>query len=475
METPTNLMYEEVRPKMVTLLPEYSNVHVSYNSFRIFLILLGVILVVLILVLFFVGYYYSMSSQTLSYDKYAAVKHLVGSDAVQSNIKNFLGQSDNGVLDNVSNAKDFLDKRMCENAENTVWDPASGCKCKPPYWGRSCQREVHGNNYVDIGTLKSFYCKLDVLSKHKVDNKAFTSDKLSDGILTCEQRCDSHEKCVGYVYNDKYPNYNCILLGTEPAAEISYDSNVDGDLYLHKSRSKNRPNLGHTVILYTNPLPPRFWIKDPSNSEGLADIGFNHINRISFYPDGLINDANANIVFSKTHFNLSAAKKTLELYQQSGKVSKDFYVYTPGNKFSLPQSIVKGGYWVMALGEPITCYRHDQTEDFSVTDPRGENSETLDMECLRNSKISKRETEQDSESREYDLSQSQSIYPNFENSSHKVSSRQVSSRQVSSHQVSSRQVSSPGIRRKKQFPKKDFGRNFEEESRDEIVSSGFFD
>lgn len=369
--------FEDIKkdPKMVTLFPEYTNVTVSYNSFQASIILLIVFLLILVGVFFFLGYYYSNRYQSVSFDKYQTVKHIVGSDKFRAKI-NELDRDNLKIF-----AKDFLDKKMCESPENegrTHWDSKEGCKCNPPYWGSSCQRELHGSNYIDIGTLKSFHCKLDVLSKHKVDNKSFVLDKLSDGVLTCEQRCESNQDCVGYIYNDKYPNYNCILLASEPVAEISYDSNVDGDLYLHKNRSKQRPNMGHTVVLYKNPLPLRFWASGNA-SEGYADIGFNHINRLTFYPSGLINDSRSSLIFSNKYFDLNKAKRVLENYLSNKKQDKDFYVYIPDDKFLIPLDIVKGGYWVIALGEPITCYRHDQTEDFTITDPRDGDSETLDF------------------------------------------------------------------------------------------------
>lgn len=275
-----------------------------------------------------------------------------------TNIPIFFGDHDSpgssfsaeGYL-HVNDAADLTTITLCNNSDHAEWDiDTLTCSCKKPFWGRKCEREVYSSEFMAIGNINPN--NLEYFLSKVVDRQSFLQNLDQ---TTCDDLCRSETDCVGYVItptSDK--KFMCNLLDSIPeySPDIKFDPAIDSNLFLKKTSALGRPTLFDRVILYNGKLRPRFWMDSFffSDHHNLINVGIGIINKLSFYPTGIVNDAKNILVFSNSTFTYPQALQAIKYYRDNGKQLTNFHVHIPGtNDYSLPFQWNIKNLWLMAI------------------------------------------------------------------------------------------------------------------------------
>lgn len=350
-------------PAEVSILPDYVNMNISFGAYRNLIIILFIILFIVMVI--FIAYYYNYTKQAI-FTKFDPSKiKPIYKQNILPNIHSNSGDAppgSDGEQPHVLNASKSGDKLTCLAAPQQRWSGMS-CICAPPFWGSYCDRESYSTDFKAIGSYDP--AEMNVIETLKVNRKAFPYDpELQPIQTTCEQACRDNADCVGYYYvNDGdnmgigslEPTNTCKLLGSPPIYRgETYDPSVDANTYLLKSKTKGRPLLPNSVIIYNGNLPNRFWLEKRIETAKLkmVNIMVNTLNSINFYPGGVIDDDEHIIVYSSTHFTRSQAEEFVREYVKTGQMPGGVHIYIYGKTSLYPPfewSARGNPYWVMAL------------------------------------------------------------------------------------------------------------------------------
>lgn len=356
-------------PSNVSILPDYVNLEMSYNGYRTLIIIMTVVLFIIMVI--FIGIYYNRTQRAIfTKANLSKIKPIYKQNILPS-IHSNNGEAapgTDGAQPHVLNASSSTDKLTCLSAPQQRWSGVS-CSCADPFWGASCDRESYSTDYKAIGNYTPG--ELNILESLKVNRKAFPYEPdTQPNQTTCEAACNANEKCLGYYYvNDgdnmgigtATPTNTCLLLGKVPDYKGEpFDPNVDSTTYLSKARTKGRPLLPGSVIIYNGHLPNRFWLEKRVETTKLKMVNIltETLNSINFYPGGVIDDDKHIVVFSSTHFTREDARRYIKYYLDTGKMPGGVHVYIYGRSSLFPPfewSAKRNPYWVMAVnyGQPL--------------------------------------------------------------------------------------------------------------------------
>lgn len=264
------------------------------------------------------------------------------------------------------NGDDINDDKTCEKSQRS-YKNGDYCVCRPPFWGRSCERESHGSDYYAVGDYPFLG------EPFPVHRKAFPfSGNDPNSQILCEKLCNDDQNCIGYQYenkdpdggiNNQVPSGLCFLLNQVPSGVGNgFNEHRDANTYLAKNK---RPQFPNTVILYKGQLRRRFWLEQNihTNQYKIVNLHINQVNRIDWVSDGIINDGQKVIVVADHYFTPKEGKEiTLLPNTPSG-----WYVCRSGQEYNPPYSIVAMGnnYWIMATDkiiDEINTPKFDYTE-----------------------------------------------------------------------------------------------------------------
>lgn len=353
-------------PELVSILPDYVGVSISHNIFWYGILIILVIVMIIVVIGVSLGWYTSNKSQLIDisgrYDT-----SMFSKSKIVPNVRYDIGSSNKETFNHISNGSDIKDAKTCESVGYRSWIDGK-CVCKDPFWGSSCERQLHSTDYIDIGNFIPSK-DLPIIAEYNVDTKAY---KHNPRDITCESKCAETHNCVGYIYEEidreSGPINRCKLLHDEPTGDAKYNLNMDGNLYLHKSRSSRRPKLPHKLYLFTGKHSLRFWEKDNDLNPmySITNIDFDRVNKINFLPEQAYNDADVSIVYSSNHFTTKEAREVEREFKTTHKQRSDWYVHVPGvNSISPPYTLfnLNKSIWVMGISNQNTDLRRKSSMD----------------------------------------------------------------------------------------------------------------
>jgi hypothetical protein len=338
-------------PELATVLPDYLNMTINYNTFRVGSIILIIIIVIILIAGVSVASYSSNRLQIIDISKKYDMSRF-SKRKLSVNVSRDIGASRMDTFEHISNGIDLTSADKCESLPYRKWQNGK-CKCMGSYWGSSCHRELYGADYIDVGNFTHTE-ELPLISENYVHDKTFP---YRDGNITCETLCtEMNGKCVGYIYTEMEkagrPINKCQLLSDEPHGTVTYNPQQDGNLYLHTVYSSKRPKMKNKIILYNGNPIDRFWEKENeiTGTYSFANIYFDQINIIHFIPTGYINDSNASIIYHNDNFSKGEAEIMERYFKDEGYQRDKWYVHIPGiNGVTPPFSLFRHVIWVMGI------------------------------------------------------------------------------------------------------------------------------
>lgn len=385
----------------VTILPEYGGPTIKRSTYKMIGYIVGIILIVIIFTAIVLAIQYSSNGFVLTaqpnVDRRAVnlkkikpgyINELFNNNSNPGAISQEMVASYNNGYRRTDDATEIKTKDACDEVSGTWKD---GCTCPQYHWGKRCERVSYPTNYLMV----------DAIDTNKIMVKdVYQTDSLSFGEgVKCTDLCEQDSGCKGVLWN-KYEN-TCSILETVPDINnLTFNPDVDGNIFIRKDRGVGRPLVTENVIMYNGQLTNRFWLENVSvdDKHQMVKLLPDRVSRLNFYPSGCLNDGLMPIIYSAHNFSLSEAKAALSS-AQNGYDNADFYVHLPGkNSFSPPLSLTLNPYYVMPLSNNIDSISSTKSSNYSkfklisgsrsITRSLRSNDYSLYSESTANSSIS---------------------------------------------------------------------------------------
>lgn len=194
------------------------------------------------------------------------------------------GESPNGTIVYPGNASSFISQYNCNlKSQNTVWLNNS-CQCKPGFYGKSCEFEGFGDDYVSLTTNSAFTATLIPSTM----TNFLTTWPLSTTLTGCTNLCTANSNCVAVTYaNDVCTQISALRFTTTPIQNTSLDPPVSNTtLYINKSRLLSVDLPGYFDVIY-GVLPVRYFV-----GNGVSQLATKSVHvtcggtRIFYFPVG---------------------------------------------------------------------------------------------------------------------------------------------------------------------------------------------
>lgn len=222
----------------------------------------------------------------------------------------------------------FPTKNSCLSAPNTVWED-NKCSCEPPFFGSTCARERFDKNYFAIGIVSEDHIGMTILEDNLISNGKTWN--VNGTLNSCSDLCDKTESCDSFIYN--YPNQCTLLKGPitiPPYENISYSENIDPTLYMKTPSNlifEDRVFLSTSVLSF----PRRYWLV--TTTPYFAQIPYNIVTRIDFYPTYIKIDENKDFIGIYTLYQFTPSSVSIMLTRQ---YQSDCYIHRSGSQFNIP-------------------------------------------------------------------------------------------------------------------------------------------
>src|SRR3990167_3396315 len=370
-------------PKYVTVLPDYLDMTVDYKIFRWLIIFVIILIVIALIILAIIAVSTARNGGIIE----PPPQTVRGAEFLQSVdftlVSQTFGLHDNPGATTADVPYRYIDDGTalqspdaCSSVPYRKWNStANSCECIAPFWGKYCERESFNSKNVAFGHITpEVEGSIDYIDEIEVNRQSFKFAGSNADQTTCDQMCADNPNCIGYVLERKSPTFGtdttdqtimCKLIGEIPDSLIqglTFDPQIDVNLFFSLGQVQ-RPKLPGFVFLFNGGLKRRFWLEQrvTNKNYNLVNIGIERLNHIHFYPESIINDSDAYVVFSYKHFTLPEAVAMIAIYKEDGKVPFGWHVYSPGdNILNPPHSWTTdgGNFWVMAVSkETITVQR----------------------------------------------------------------------------------------------------------------------
>lgn len=334
-----------------TILPDYGGPTIRHSTYKTGMIVVLAILFILAFVAIVLAIQYSSNSFVVTLnpnvDRKAPnlAKRKPGFINDQFTINSHPGAISSQMVESYQNGyrrtddgSELKNKDECETVGGN-WD--KGCTCPKFHWGKRCERESYPTDYLmaDLTNTSNLSVK-----------EVYRTDGLFGEGVKCTDLCEQDSDCKA-IHWDKYTK-TCSLLSNAPDInDLTFNPEVDGNVFIRQDRGVGRPLVANKVVLYNGKLMNRFWL-DPINFKEdyqIMTLDPNKVSRLNFYPSGCLNDGLLPIVYSTKNFDLREARSAIQS-MKDGVNMTDFYVHLPGkNSFNPPLSMTIDPYYVMPV------------------------------------------------------------------------------------------------------------------------------
>lgn len=295
----------------------------SYNTlFLLTIILIGFLFITIIIVSISVSYnssHLSLPSKSLQPTVYNPILHSnIGSvNDIESSVK-FYDSEDGSYINH---------ETICKSVPTAEWN-GTKCICKPPFFGPSCNREKHKNNYFSVGVVNE-NLEVKVIKTIRTHGKSFTLDSSE----SCSDHCDKMDECIGFIYKPTDDNLKgtCTLLKDNIIVpkniEIPFSYRFDSTLYLKSV--ENLHFIGRVFIAeFVTSLPPRFWLVN--ETKHYKQLNVNEIAKLNFIPNYVKCYGNCIGIYCKYSF----VKEDIKIIMDRGENS-ECYIHRPNTRINL--------------------------------------------------------------------------------------------------------------------------------------------
>lgn len=345
---PTGVTPDESNPSHYVIgMGDYYTTVTTYSATLFFFILIGVLMVIIGIM-----YWYAVNRQIQAVTLNITVPEKIVGRIPTPNLHTEHGASTNGVYVSGYDGYALPNAGLCKG-QNAGWVPLnSACGCKAPFWGGQCERVAYDSKYISAGSVNTddvSYVPANIQPR-AVDYLSFPTVDHPQNWTSCTNLCNNDNSCHGVIWDDT--DRICTpfrTLNVPKVGDMSFDPNVDGNLYVKKSSIPSDPvRIENRVFVFQGTIPLRPWYNvqsvdvDKVQGNNFLAMKADVLYEPGFTPGHVINTTGMIGVYSLKPFTIQDWKRLVD----QGNTNST-YVNIPGSGFSYPIGWTGKPVWVM--------------------------------------------------------------------------------------------------------------------------------